>query len=1232
MPVPEEKGVDATKGEFKQDFTVGCLPTMEPIPDYSEVLRSFKMVISEKIRSTAFCSFIDTWKYIKSLDGSDEKEITFNKALTTSTAWCKEFNLKNDGGNVPTILRVLCYRIHHAEQVIKFEKELEISRLEERKQARRKLRIANKNKTGSLFKTYDDLITEVDHIESIDDYENWYNALIPLDKLEYLMYLQEHMCAHTYEGLDAMRTMIITGIDRDTEFGPCDNDVFEVEHFMTEDEIDDLNNEIDDMKELTRTVIEPVPDPTLKVSRADFTAELFIDEHIDLLNEVLDLIVYQIQTSEIEHLSLFNDILDDDEMIGVCGLVYAFEPSPRRVSSCHILPDVVEFVRFSNLVYNVIPEQNNMVSSLCHFISKATSHNCMPRNTPDILSNMTKRFPVLGTFLAMIIQTSLDGNYPESRVKIPLAAKMEVRRTFGREYCPGSLFKWVEKYPKIVRYCIREFFVHTMSFMPNVESEILSEECEWSLSKRFVYDAMDDVRNAVTEQCNGIEIFSDDKKCAERFIKEFNQNSLVETIFKKGFKLGDQNLDNTHKKGLDYNNKLYKGPWPKVFLNNIIDLFPDLKWEFGETSSHNYTKYAIELSNILGIDFEIIDDALECASEAEHYLGTTGKGNFDITKLWLRNLGMKKSTLKSLERVYWEYVTNDSSISDNSLGSVLIDVLCPMDIKNKDVIKWIESLGLSMDDDVVDGFSDIIHYNEKEKRRITAEKKNYLTPLSKSFSNLGMKKAESVSAVNIYAAHVKNSKSTLKDLQLAFESKIKSCSADILMETVKRFNEDRSSRANEVANILYIEDVKKYSSDETNKDLIIFLCYLFRMHGDYSNHIHKICKEVENAQIRALRNRWNVAPYEDLPEEAGVCYICTKCEEWKTPVAGVPQYVSLERRGKKGSKLSEVRKPIFSNGVKKVVFDSETGRKYCKKQPQSSSSNRRKIKEYYISNYRVMLSEKQSNDLLLLQNGNPDIDDGQHRPLRGCCGNELISVQMIGRIRKLKGWSYVLCSYCGVLTHMPCKTDNMLPFPNCGMHVDFGVPVASVSGFEDVPKRADIAAPSVSIFNQSPFSKRAYSGMVSRDQYMLNKYYGAEFCAEHGITLDDDNTDKPRYQPLIFQPELDNFPDYPFPLKSQEVRFTTDPSDSSVYADLPRTCMYCLKKVPEQSIFLIYAIMDADRTFVYKPNILCKYCTVASYAHRILYLKDTNRVFLQSLLERAIKKYKEKNPVKKINF
>lgn len=837
---------------------------------------------------------------------------------------------------------------------------------------------------------------------------------------------------------------------------------------------------------------------SMRASERDeaYRCQLFVDQHLDLLDEVWSLLC---QSSSSGSWLDKAEALSEERMFGLGGLVHVFMPSHRRAPCSRRLPDVVALLPVCDMRYDLNPDVRGILKALCHLLSKATNHNCLPRNTADIMRKYACAYPVLGTFIQEMLQVSLLGNYPHARVRPPLWVRVAIRRGFRREYCPATVFGWISRHDKIARYCTREFYVHCLSYMPLVETHLMNRWCDWDSARAVVLRATDSMRMELTkvandaphkgscrclpryhlEHCTPAEVLEElpahehEQLFAKLHTRPDNQCLAQCTHWMAGVatKYFDMELAlrsaeaivvQCHQMSLNTNHKLHKGHWTTVFLHRLSEAKQGyVHWTHSETSRLNYQYYIRRPSRAKTDELAAI---LQAASEAERKLPGMGiEGNFAVTRHWLSVLGLRDRVIQRLERLHSDYL--NAQTSDNSLCGIMIDAL----------------------------------------------------------------------------------------------------------------------------------------SDMEERDL--FIAYLLKVHGDICNDDYALPPQITQAQHRALRAWMQLAPWQPDPEGMGLCALCERCEEWHCPVAGVPMYRNLQRKGKRDSTLASARKPIYANGICKTIWDRETGLLHCKKKRASMSSKRRRIKNQFLK-VGLHLTNTQASEILKREEGYVS-DGGANRATRTCCDYPITFVQMIGRARTLRGCTYVMCAYCGVLTYLHAKTAYPSPLPNCGMHDEQDMNV-QLSRLDDVRRQRQWPCIQIVLSNpDEPLDDR--HPMLRRIPVLPRSLRTAEEriqAYDSALSLSTNTS---------IQRDVDR---------------RTNSEEVSRYPNMRMQCVYCRCKVRniDATLARIWDFLPEERRCIMYPAVLCRKCASASYPYR----KHQAGQFLQrQRLIDTIYTTNSKNPVRR---
>ncbi len=171
---------------------------------------------------------------------------------------------------------------------------------------------------------------------------------------------------------------------------------------------------------------------------------------------------------------------------------------------------------------------------------------------------------------------------------------------------------------------------------------------------------------------------------------------------------------------------------------------------------------------------------------------------------------------------------------------------------------------------------------------------------------------------------------------------------------------------------------------------------------------YNLSSDYAENQMRALRAKYCVPPWDVLSENADVFYYCTVCNRWLTPV--------IDPASKK-SKLN-----VYAQGFEKALYDHSTDTIYCGK--QNTSINVRKM-----MNSGIYYTEGEIEDEKMARTIR------KHKETVRCCDTPLECIHMIGKIKKLGGKLWALCEICGGMTQWEGAKFSHLGF-TCERHFE----------------------------------------------------------------------------------------------------------------------------------------------------------------------------------------------------
>ncbi len=227
--------------------------------------------------------------------------------------------------------------------------------------------------------------------------------------------------------------------------------------------------------------------------RAEFAAQLFSDQHLDLLR----------------HVAAYGRASDDaleeswnNEELGTESALDAHHPDAFwKVPYCGHLPDMSNLVGAGLLGFSVADPPNNQAGSLLNvLVRKEQYYKCRIRSIDDVIEDDCRRYPAVLNLLMMILEVSLLGAYPHSRFRPDLDTRMWIRTSFQRwkdvsgDLCPEDAILWIHQNKELVSYALREFYVYNTE-ASGVLDRLYFSVMEWQEIKDSIRGAMEVVRS-----------------------------------------------------------------------------------------------------------------------------------------------------------------------------------------------------------------------------------------------------------------------------------------------------------------------------------------------------------------------------------------------------------------------------------------------------------------------------------------------------------------------------------------------------------------------------------------------------------------------------------------------------------------------------------------------------------------------------------------------------------------
>lgn len=172
---------------------------------------------------------------------------------------------------------------------------------------------------------------------------------------------------------------------------------------------------------------------------------------------------------------------------------------------------------------------------------------------------------------------------------------------------------------------------------------------------------------------------------------------------------------------------------------------------------------------------------------------------------------------------------------------------------------------------------------------------------------------------------------------------------------------------------------------------------------------HKLSADYAHNQRQALRARYFVPPWKNLPVDADLYHFCGICRRWLSPV--------VDPVSKKGAMN------VYAQGPDKALYDHSNDQLHCGL--QNTSIGVRKLLEAGVYSGAERTTDPKSARIIR-----------RHREMTRCCQTPLREVHMIGVCKRLGGKLWALCELCGALTQWEGSKFSNLGF-TCGRHNNY---------------------------------------------------------------------------------------------------------------------------------------------------------------------------------------------------
>jgi len=190
-----------------------------------------------------------------------------------------------------------------------------------------------------------------------------------------------------------------------------------------------------------------------------------------------------------------------------------------------------------------------------------------------------------------------------------------------------------------------------------------------------------------------------------------------------------------------------------------------------------------------------------------------------------------------------------------------------------------------------------------------------------------------------------------------------------------------------------------------HKDFHILHTFFLKLYDFHDSIEYALPKQFSDSQIKALRAKYRIHPWEDLPEYVKNFYYCEICKRWAHST--VTQITSESARA------------VYAIGTENCLFDIAKQQLVCGNQPVSASIKKLKENGKFFEE-----TTENTKDAKIIR---------KYKTTEGCSATPFQCINMIGTLFYLGGKPWALCTICASLTlFVPCNFGN-LGF-TCGCH------------------------------------------------------------------------------------------------------------------------------------------------------------------------------------------------------
>lgn len=213
-----------------------------------------------------------------------------------------------------------------------------------------------------------------------------------------------------------------------------------------------------------------------------------------------------------------------------------------------------------------------------------------------------------------------------------------------------------------------------------------------------------------------------------------------------------------------------------------------------------------------------------------------------------------------------------------------------------------------------------------------------------------------------------------------------------------------------------------------HRDFHILRVFLKTLRQRNSFRLYPLSADLLQNQVRALRARLSLMPWEPLPPNADIFWLCTNCGNWAHSVMDMDLEQKKYTDPVKGpARVLEARDNVYSTGCEQALHDFTTGKLYCGR--ASTSTNAKKLAEKGEQEWEG--DDEDEDEIREWLKTAKTLR--KYHETDSCTDTELTPIHMLGNVVEFGGKMSALCETCAWLTQYDGTKFNPMGY-TCSVH------------------------------------------------------------------------------------------------------------------------------------------------------------------------------------------------------